>query len=83
MPIERVELKFDIKPKPNTRWTIEVMAGAVYALKELGMPINTPYLRANYPRLLSRIGNYPGGLRAVITIAGYNPEEEIKMRKRR
>ena len=61
---------------PNTKWTIEIMAGAIYALKESNKPVNSRYLQANHPNLYARIKDYPGGWRAVIEFAGFNPEEE-------
>ena len=66
------------RQRPNTRWTTEVMTGAILALKEAGQPVNVKYLELNHRSLASGIHNYPGGWGKIVELAGFNPAEETK-----
>lgn len=63
---------------PGTKWHIEIMAGAIVALKEAGMPVNAVYLQVHHSSLYQGIRNHPGGWRNVIFVAGLEPKEETK-----
>lgn len=69
---------------PATKWTIEIMTGAIVGLKENGEPVNWNYLLFTHSRLAGGIINYPGGWKHIVSVAGYNPDEEtaqaIKMK---
>lgn len=68
-----------LRERPNQKWTIALMAGALYSLKEeFGKPINPKYLEVNHPMLMSAIyRNY--GWKMVVEYAGFDPEEEKAM----
>lgn len=69
--------------KRERKWTMEVMAGAIYAMKEAGLPINPGKLDAEHKPLLNAIVNYPGGYDGVLTAAGLDPDEERIVRNSR
>ncbi len=62
---------------PGRKWTLEVMAGAVLAIKEKGEPINPKALEVNYRVLYGRIRDYPGGWDFVVREAGFDPDSEV------
>lgn len=61
------------RSQANTKWIIEVMAGAIIGLKENGEPVYQDYLYFHHTNLGQRIRNYPGGWRKVVTEAGFDP----------
>lgn len=75
MGIERQRRAGLERPKARL-WTIEVMVGAIYALKEIGKPINAGYLIVNHNYLYQAMLRSPGGWKKVVEIAGFNPEKE-------
>lgn len=63
---------------PARKWTEDIMAGALMALKEYGEPINAKYLQMNHPALFQAINSWPGGWAKIVTMAGYDPFLEAK-----
>lgn len=63
---------------PARKWSDEIMAGALMALKENGEPINVKYLGINHPALFQAIRSRPGGWAKMVTMAGYDPLLEAK-----
>ncbi|MBI3282544.1 hypothetical protein HYZ70_00525 [Candidatus Curtissbacteria bacterium] len=60
---------------PNRKWTLEIVSGAVYALREAGEPINAKYIEVNHRLLYKAIrANY--GWKTIITFLGLDPQAE-------
>lgn len=69
--------------KPNTKWTPEIMAGGVLAIKHFGKPVTAIYLKTNHERLHAAMQRYPGGWRGIVELAGLNADEEKGVNLRR
>jgi 6-phosphogluconolactonase (cycloisomerase 2 family) len=78
----RVSRSYEVHPA--TKWTLEIMAGAIYSLKEFSKPVNPRYLQINHKNLYLRIANFPGGWKTVVKFAGFDPDEEsgVNLRSR-
>lgn len=63
---------------PARKWTDEILAGALIALKECGQPINAQHLQINHSVLYQAINSRPGGWANIVTMAGYDPSSEAK-----
>lgn len=61
---------------PNTKWTLEILAGAITALKELDQPVNPRFLQINHTNLYAAMAGFPGGWKRVVQEAGCDPDEE-------
>ncbi len=83
MTLEIREIIGNKRRNPATKWTIEIMSGAIVGLKENGEPINMRYLQINYKGLSAGIENYPGSWKRVVIEAGYNPNEETAAARNR
>ncbi len=66
-----------------TKWTVEVLAGALVGLKEDDQPINPRYLSLKHDTLYGRITDRSGGWAKIVALAGYNPNEERKQKERK
>lgn len=78
--VERLRKRTSFKREgfsPNKRWTLEILAGAIYSLKEAGEPINPGYLDKSHERLYSAIRDMPGGWDRVVSEAGFDPDKEV------
>lgn len=67
---------------PAIKYSLQVLAGAVLAIKYSGEPINPKSLLKNHKNLYQRIENYPGGWDKVVYEAGFNPEGEAVGRRK-
>lgn len=68
--------------KPTTNgsrleWPLDVLAGALIALKENGQPINPQYLQIHHDMLRQAIYKQDGGWRTLVLCCGFDPEEEL------
>lgn len=69
------------RPHQATKWTKEVLAGALVGLRENNEPINSRYLQVNHNNIYQAISGYPGGWRRIVIEAGLDPAEEIAKRE--
>lgn len=83
MGYERVKHSHQVGEKhPARNWTLEIMAGAIVAIRESGKPINAEYLNKHYSRLYGAIKNQPGGWKKIVGEAGYDPAQETRVHLR-
>ena len=54
------------------------MAGAIYALKEAGFPVNSNFIKLNHEALSAAITNFHGGWKGALVEAGLDPREETR-----
>ena len=71
-----------LESRPNKLWTLEVLAGAITALKECGQPINPKSLEVNHKNLYHNIVDFPGGWKMIIMVAGFDPAQETRIHLR-
>ena len=59
---------------PATKWTEEIVAGAIFAIWENGESIRHNYLQVNHASIYRALRNKPGGLRKILEVAGIDPQ---------
>ena len=69
-------VRFEVHPA--TKWTIEVLTGAIVALRESGYPVNSGFLEAQHKNLYEAINRFPGGWKKIIELAGCDPSQESR-----